>query len=59
MDGGAVDVEVTEKMSVRHLPALVDGSPPVYPVSPLSVCVEDTVVVDGPVIEKVSKSSLN
>ena len=48
--GGVVVVEVTEKISVKHLPALVEASPPEYPPTPDSVLVEVTVVVEGPVI---------
>ena len=49
IEGGAVVDEVTEKISVKQRPALVETSP-VRPVSPPRVEVVVTVEVDGPVI---------
>ena len=60
MAGGAVEAEVTENMSVRHLPALVTSVPVVPPcIMSIKALPTVSVNVEGPVMTKVSKSSLN
>ena len=58
MAGGAVEPDVTAKVSVRHRPALVVGCPAAASM-PLAELPIVSVTVEGPVMTKLSKSSLN
>ena len=58
MAGGAVEADVTAKVSVRHRPALVVAAP-VAASMPLAELPMVSVTVEGPVMTKVSKSSLS